>query len=131
MNEKRKPVVGETLVMVTCGNLARSRGPVCKPGKVISVGRKYFKVLKDESVQYPKSAEEFHLGSWRQRTDYTPCYELFETEEQWRGIVESQEIRSYLRADFLRGDGQSMKLSLEDLRKIKAIVDGAGKENLS
>lgn len=74
---KNKPTIGQTLYLVNSGNNARSVPQVITPAQVISVGRKYFK------VKHSWMEIEFHLEDWRENTEYTPGWYIYETEKEF------------------------------------------------
>lgn len=115
---KRKPQIGETLYSLNIGNAFR-RGVEQKltPMIVDSVGRKYF------TLKYPNwnTTVEFHLDSWRQKTQYCEDHKLYETEQEWLDEKEENVICGFINLYFEYGKN-TLKISLDDLRKINEII---------
>lgn len=115
---KRKPQIGETLYSLNVGNAMR-RGCEQKltPMIVDSVGRKYF------ALKYPdwNITVEFHIDTWRQKTEYCEDHKLYETEQEWLDEKEAETICRAIRNSFEYGHNVK-KLSLTDLRKINEII---------
>jgi hypothetical protein len=107
---KRKPKVGETLYIA-----ARHRAQVLVPVVVESVGTKYFKCGNGTLRGF-----EFKIEDWRERTEYTPNYCLYETEQEWRDKQESDAICNDIRESFAYGN--KLNLDIEELREIRAIM---------
>ncbi len=81
MNQKRKPVIGEILYDLNVGNAAgRGREQVLTPRRVTKVGRKYFTC---ETLDPRPYVVEFHIDSWRQKSEYSQDHELWESPEAW------------------------------------------------
>ncbi len=89
MKERRKLKVGEKLWLVRRGNWVRGNHQEGKEGnifRVTTVGRKYFKGLRTGS----KIEITFHIDTWREKIGYTPSYYLYESEQEWRNLVERE-----------------------------------------
>lgn len=115
---KRKPVVGETLWMVVHGYGQKAKEP--RQVNVISVGKKYFKVVYPGSVV----GMEFCLDGWVEKTEYTPDSFLYESLQEIEDEKEWDRLANELRQFFQH----NVKLSLKGLRLIKAIVDDETKK---
>lgn len=126
MSAKRKPVVGETLYRLSVGNAARLEPDRLIPVIVTSVGRKYFTCTPEKLKDSPHMGRQFHLESWREKTDISASYELFEDPQEYHDRKESQSIWDQCRNIFTGWKDRS-SLSLDQLRQIKAIID-SGKE---
>jgi hypothetical protein len=110
----RAPILGETLFALPIGYSARQRERTLIPVTVSKVGRKYF-TCKLEHFDV-----EFHLDTWRQKTDYSNDWSLYASKGEWESEKEANAIEGRLREVFKYGSGT--KLSLETLRKINALV---------
>jgi len=66
---------------------------------------------------------QFHLDSWRQVTEYSPDYLLYESEQEYYDLREKERLAALLRQEF-NYYGQS-PFSLETLRQVKEIIDNA------
>lgn len=120
MNTKRKPVLGETLFRLNTGNAARHCEQKLVEVTVTRIGRKYFTCAPTDS-QLKGNTHEFHIDTWRERTDYCQVYALYEKPEEWYDERETTALLGLLRQEFTRY-GKS-PLSLAALRQIKAIID--------
>jgi hypothetical protein len=108
---KRKPVVGETIYALNVGDNARYKDQVLRPVTVTQVGRKYFSC--DNNAQ-------FGIDNWRQKSDYSAVWELYESEQDYADHLESIEIRDELRDIF--GGYRKCNANLDQLREIKRIL---------
>lgn len=114
---KRKPQIGETLYSLNIGNAARYREQKLTPMVVTAVGRKYFS-LKQEGWNI---TVDFHLDTWRQKTEYCQDHRLYETEQEWLNEKEEEKICQFLESSFRNGQNL-LKVSLDDLRVVKDIL---------
>lgn len=115
---KRKPQIGETLYSLNVGNAAR-RGVEQKltPMIVHSVWRKYFALKKPEW----NTIAEFHIDTWRQKTEFCEDHRLYETEQEWLDEKEAATICQTVRDSFEYGKN-TRKISLTDLKVINEII---------
>lgn len=115
---KRKPIIGETLYSLNIGNAAgRGREQKLTPMIVYSVGRKYFTLKHPDWNRFV----EFHIDTWRQKTELCEDHQLYETEQQWLDEKEAATICQTIRNSFEYGHNVK-KLPLTDLRKINEIL---------
>ena len=112
---------GSTAYILDCGY--RSKGDVIEC-KIESVGRKYV-VAKPMSRPYTKKFEE--NGSYDNALSEVEKYGysdlLFKTKKDVEKFQELQDLRRWL-SSALTGYGRRYALSLEQLKAIKAIVEG-------
>lgn len=117
------PKVGDTVYIVRINNAARGRTPEQLnpfPAKVSSVGRKYFKV---SDAEYPGQQIEFRLENWAQNAGgYSPDYQAYMSEQHILDELEAEDLRKSL-TDTFNWRSVPNKLSLETLRKIRALID--------
>lgn len=115
----RKPVVGEELYLVYSDRRRKGEG---FNGKVIKVGRKYFKVIP---VGYPEDTHfnmSFEIENWKQKTNYSSDYYLYESEQAYKDHIRRQEwIQEFYRV-FQRGAYAQEHMTLEDLEKAGKIL---------
>ena len=99
----------------------RSRGGIeIKEGVVKSIGRKYITVGIGEWNEY-----KFHKDTLKEVMDCSPSYYLYETKQQILDEAEYSQLSQFMRKTFdYYGTGA---LSLEQLRQIKAIIEGGAK----
>lgn len=116
---KPKPVVGQELFMLNIGNAARNREQVLRHVKVVAVGRKYFAVQTSDKWEHEY---QFHVDTWAEKTNYSPCYCLYETAQEWEDEKEANDLFSAIRKEHFERYGRG-KLSLHQLRKIAEIVE--------
>ncbi len=110
---KPKPTVGQTLFML---GLRGSKPQELKPVTVSSVGRKYFSV-KHQGGYF---SVEFRLSDWRQKSDLTAFWRIYESEQERLDESEHLKLRDKMRQTF---DNYWHDVSLTKLRKIAAILD--------
>lgn len=121
---KRKPQIGETLYSLNIGNAARYREQKLTPMVVTAVGRKYFS-LKQEGWNI---TVDFHLDTWRQKTNYCEDHKLYETEQEWLDEKEEEKICQFLESSFRYGQNL-LKVSLDDLRVMKDTLNKYESQN--
>lgn len=115
---KRKPVVGETLFDLNVGNAARWREQKLTPVKVTAVGRKYFKCKPEGASDYLE--KEYHIDTWRQKTEYSANHQLYETEQEYIDDRDTNQIAFELRTLF--SSCGKCKIPVATLRQIKALI---------
>ena len=111
----RKPVVGETLWMLNVGNAARDVPQTLTPSKVTKVGKKYFTVGEDWRET------QFHLEDWREKSEYSARYALYESEQAWKDEMESTRLCREIGEAFQYGRN-AKGLSIPSLRAIHGIL---------
>lgn len=116
---KRKPIVGETLYSLNVGNAtSRYQPQKLTPMVVSTVGKKYF-VLKS-----PHGKEtQFHIDTWKQKTEYSVDHKLYEKEQEWLDETEKRDICRIIGDSFQNGNNNK-NLSLEWLRILRDIITG-------
>ena len=114
----QKPVVGQRLFALNVGNSARTAPQVLVPVTVVSVGRKYFTVKRDDLSWWEC---KFYVDSWREVSNYSANYALYATEQEWKDEKESIELWKAIRPTL---DTYTPSIPLDAIRKIKAILDG-------
>jgi len=117
---KREPVVGEILYSLNVGNASRNCKSELTPVTVTSVGRKYFKVAPTSRLN---NERQHHLGSWRERSDYSPKSRLYFTEQEYNDEKESRILCDKLWRAFEYARNV-LGLSLEELRAMAEIAFG-------
>jgi hypothetical protein len=120
MNKKREnPVVGQILYSLNVGSAARNCPQMLGPVRVISVGRKYFTVLKDGCSDWCKT--KYYLEDWREVSDYTPDTRLYVSEKEYDDDKLHNEMASMIMQAFNRQCNMNT-YSLEDLAAICSIL---------
>jgi len=114
--EKPTPTLGQTLFMVTCGNLTRRNPSVGIAVTVCLVGRKYFHVRTTNA-----HTVAFHLNNWRQKTNYTADYMLYPSRQEWLETCERTELLAAVRKVF-NDFGPLSHITLDQLRQIKTVL---------
>ena len=114
---------GATAYILDCGY--RSKGDVIEC-EIESVGRKYV-VAKPVSCPYAKKFEEneSYDNALSEVEKYGYSDLLFKTKKDVEKFQELQDLRRWL-SSALSGYGRRQALSLEQLKAIKAIVEGGG-----
>lgn len=121
--KKRKPIAGETLYMLNVGNNARYRKQILKPVIVSFVGRKYFsvKLAQNASSYADPVIAEFHIDSWREKSNYSAGWMIYESEQEWADEKEVGEICREIGEAFKYGCNYK-DVPLDKLRQIKALL---------
>lgn len=137
---KPAPKKGQVLYSLNVGNAARQeiaqamhcietgnaprRGiaQALTPVKVVSVGRKYFTCRPDGGSEYQDV--KFHLKTWRQVTEYSANYAIYESEQDWLDEKEAARIKSVISGVF--GIWSNKDIPLSELRKIHSILVECG-----
>lgn len=116
---KPVPKVGQTLYQLNIGNAARNCKQELNPVVVKKVGRKYFTcgVAGKEDFWDIK----FHKENWREVTNYSPDYCLYESCQEWEQEKEAGDIYDHVMKFFYHKRG-SYSMAIEDLRAIDAII---------
>lgn len=118
---KRTPKLGETLYLLPVGNKARYEIKVkLKEFKVTKVGRKYFELNRLGDPNH--CAITFRISDWKQKTEYSADYEVFESELEYARHKEQKAIYKQVRELF----SSNMAVPLEALRDIKITLIKAG-----
>lgn len=115
---KPNPAVGQTLYSLNVCNAARNCDQVLTPVIVAKVGRKYFTA---EPQDHPWKSANYHLGSWRQKTEYAADSELFADPKEWEDQKAAEQITKRIRDNFSHYSIPSQ--TLDQLRRISAILD--------
>lgn len=98
-----------------------------EPVIVRKVGRKYFSCSKED---HPTLLIEFHLDSWRQKSEYSPDYALYGSAQELADEIEATQLAIDIADAFVYG--QNLRgLSLDVLRQIAAIIKGSNKAQSS
>lgn len=114
-----KPTIGEKLYMVPGVNRQGSQKYTVE---VINVGRKYFKVIPEGYDKDTRFNIVFEIENWKQKTDYSPDYYLYESEQAYKDHIRRQEwIQEFYRV-FRSGNYAQAHMTLEDLEKAGKIL---------
>jgi len=117
---KPKPIVGQVVYCIPSRSAYGNKKLI--PVVVKSVGRKYFCCGLSDSQHY----SEYQLDDWSEKTRYTPDTYLYESAQEYEDEKEHSTLLREVREVF-RGYSEE-DLSLDQLRTIKNIIDGGGKE---
>lgn len=118
---RNKPTVGQQVFILNVGNAARHKPQVLTPATVTKVGRKYFTALENHFAGSPHMATQYHLDTWREKSEYSANSKVYESPQEWADEREAAAIGCMLNDRF--GSLPRTKLSLKSLRAIKAIID--------
>jgi len=109
--------VGDNVYLKPSNNAAR-RTTEIREWKIKSVGRKYFEAWDGERDH---SAMKFYIDGFKQVTNYTPDWIVYFSKQEILDENEFYKLFNDIRTVF---NGYSKpKLTLEQLRKIKNIID--------
>lgn len=114
----KNPTVGQTLYSLNVGNAAWSREQELTPVVVTKIGRKYFTVQEGSRTH---TAKQFHISSWREKSNYAANAKLYETEQEWQDEEEARALSKTIYSAFEYGRNKT-GISLSVLRKIMAII---------
>lgn len=106
--ERRRLVKGEILCLILHDRKDRR----IYKGTVTKIGRKYFYV-QPENWRWDI---KFYLETWREVTEYSPTYVLYETEQHYQDEVEKGRILD-LFSDTFRWGGNRDLYTLDQLRE--------------
>ena len=111
---------GLTVYLVPCGNNARMGAPSIVEGTIVTVGRKYYTVAMavDYHCEY-----KFNIDSLRQQTNYTPDYLLYFDKQEILDKNETDGLLSKFYKYFGSVTGKHNTLTLDQLRRINAIIE--------
>jgi hypothetical protein len=123
----RKPKVGDKLFSLNIGNAARRTKQELTPVIVVKVGRKYFTVSPIGKEHYEHLAIQYYIDTWKEKTDYSASSVLYETEKEWNDKREISVISTQIHSHFSSGRCH-IKISIDDIRKIKSILDKYNKQ---
>lgn len=112
------PQVGQTLYSLNVGNSARNVQQILTPVIVRKVGRKYFECSKKLDDYF---VTQYHLDTWREKTEYTPDSELYENPQDWEDQNAAVKIAAEIRDHFSRH--YRPVLPLDKLRQIRDIIN--------
>ena len=112
---KKKPTIGQTLYSLNVGNAARNTPQILTPLKVTKVGRKYFTLRGDWRET------QFHLDNWREKSNYMPTQQIYETEQSCKDEIEEKEISNRIYKAFEYGHN-TQEVPLPALREIERLL---------
>lgn len=122
---KPKPVVGQIVYSLNIGNAARNCKQELTEYVVVKVGTKYFDIMKKSYYDEARYAARdkhmsisFHLGTWRQNTNYCQDHKLYETSEEYYMEKETKDCIEYIQNADLKS------VSLDHLRHIVSLIKG-------
>ena len=109
----KKLKVGDMVYLVS----TRHTGKVfdANYSEVLKVGRKYF------YLEGTYNDSRFNIDTWREDTEYTSSYSLYESKEVYEDELEKSKLSTNIR-DILSGWNFKNKYTLEDLRKVHEIL---------
>jgi hypothetical protein len=117
--------VGQELYIVPMGNLVRAYGKDVRKGVVTKIGRKYLYV-KIEGVYRGEDGTRFSKETLRSESNYGSPWIAFCSMQEIKDEEETSRLHDEFR-QFFGWSGKSRELTLEQLRRIKAII---GEENV-
>ena len=109
----RKPIIGEELYLI---QEEKNKDKIIGYVKVITVGRKYFKIDYPIYVGY----SNFYINSWKQKTEYSQEYYLYENEKAYLDKLETDKYIRILHNNLYHG---WYGYSLYQLKKIVEILE--------
>lgn len=118
-----------TLYSLNVGNAAR--GKVKREltrYRVTSIGRKYFKIIRDDATGWREL--EFHIDSWSENTRYSSDHKLYADPQDWEDEKTEADLSNMIYKAFDYGRN-NLNLSLDRLEKIVAIIKQSESERVS
>jgi len=127
---KPKPVAGQQIFNLPCGNVARGLKDEDRklvPFTVTKVGNKYFWATDSRFVQIVDGKPQcgcrttkFDIQTWYEVSEYSPCHQLYETEQLWKDDQERSRLWTKIK-DLT--DYYTCKSSCYSLETLRAVVD--------
>ena len=120
--------VGQTVWIRLTGNAIRGKrgDELIEEWVIDKIGRKYITASKKtgypRGIIFEKSDYYVYEGRFVEKTYYCVNYIMYETEQDIRGEIEKDKIYKDIQLFFDRFNKN--KLTLEQLRSIKKIIDG-------
>lgn len=119
--------VGQTVYVELTGNASREKtAEQCiEEWEITSVGRKYIKACKKESDVFRfETTFEYreNYGRFVEKTDYCVDYILYPTREELERKFEKSKLLNEVEL-FFRDWGKPKRLSIEQLKRIKEILE--------
>lgn len=111
----RKPTLGETLFITDSGNRVRhnkDKKQIPRPVPVTKVGSKYFEVTENGQNIV------FQIENWRQKSDYTADYSIWESREKYEEYKERQRLIVEIERSRCHNG-----ISIESLRLIRDLLN--------
>jgi hypothetical protein len=119
---KTKVAVDQILYRLPVNNAARYGTTVELEEVVVEkVGKKYFTVRRTGERSWGRTTH--HLDNWREKSDYSPDYVLYASRQEYDDEHESGEICQFIYRSFEYRMNR-LDVSIDDLRRIKAILEG-------
>ena len=113
-----KPEVGQIIYSLNVGNAARDREQKLTNMVVSKVGRKYFSCHLEGFTR----ETQFHLDSWREKSEYSACYKLYSNPEEWEAEKERGNFIKLIKGCFSQY-GNTTDLSSDKLKRIVNIIN--------
>lgn len=113
---------GRIFYVVPTGNLVRSYGSDAREGVVTKVGRKYIYVKIDGVYYGGEEGVRFDKNTLRGEQGCNSNWIAYCSMQEIEDMREKKRLHSELR-EFFDWRGKSHKLTLKQLREIKAIID--------
>lgn len=117
--------VGQTVYVELIGNAKRGRcsEELIEEWEVAKVGRKYVHAQKKGSIFPVVFEKNEYDGNFVEKTDISVDYILYASKSEIEEKFEREKLYSEIRDTFREYGNCPSKLSLEQLRKIKAIIE--------
>lgn len=112
-----KPKLGDKLFLVDTENRSRFHREK-RHCEVTKVGRKYFTVSWSDDT-WEREAE-FVIETFRQKTEYSDDFTLYESEQEWADSVECRKCVDAIRKAFSYGVRKD--LTVDQLREVVKIL---------
>lgn len=119
---KKELKIGLILFSLNVGNAARNCEQKLTPVKVIKIGRKYFTAVNEDRIENEYLHIQYYIENWKEKTDYCANTCLYISEKEWEQEKETNAIVKEI-DEFFDWSGEYQSLTLEQLRKIKAIIN--------
>lgn len=118
--------VGQTVFVELIENAKRRKGgkEIIEEWEITKVGKKYIYAMGTEGgfpIQFEKRDYGTYKGQFVEKTDFSPEHILYASKNEYEKRIEYEKLSKYL-FNLFRYEG-SKKLSLKQLRKIKAIIE--------
>lgn len=118
MKQRSKPYIGQSVYIVYNNRAILSTNVVEGNHTIVTkVGRKYFYV----AFKYCGQLLGFHIDTWRQKSEYTPDFHLYENKQEYLDLVKKKVLLLKIE-EKLRYTSNCDDYTLEQVEKIAEIL---------
>ena len=123
--DKRNVTIGQTVYLAPSDNKIRRGAPQIVEGTIITVGKKYYTIKTKYDLHHEY---KFGMEDLKQQTDYSPDYYLYFDKQELLDDKEAAALRKKF-SRFFEWSGKQTRLTLDQLRRIDAIISEREEQN--